>query len=123
MINDTFKEVLKNEGVVSIVTWGKGEANVVNTWNSYVVLTGDNRLLIPAAGMTSTEGDLAVNGRVKLTLGSKNVQGLFGMGTGFRVEGTAKLVSEGAEYEMMQAKYPFQRKMLEITPELVKQTV
>lgn len=123
MINETFREVLGNEGVVSIVTWGRGEANVVNTWNSYVVLTDDGRLLIPAAGMTSTEADLAVNNRVKLTLGSKNVQGLFGMGTGFRVEGTAKLVSEGAEFEMMQVKYPFQRKMLEITPELVKQTV
>jgi len=123
MINETFREVLGNEGVVSIVTWGRGEANVVNTWNSYVVLTDDGRLLIPAAGMTSTEADLAVNNRVKLTLGSKNVQGLFGMGTGFRIEGTAKLVSEGAEFEMMQVKYPFQRKMLEITPELVKQTV
>ncbi|MCD8553444.1 pyridoxamine 5'-phosphate oxidase family protein [Seleniivibrio sp.] len=123
MISETFKEVLSNEGVVSIVTWGRGEANVVNTWNSYVVLTDDGRLLIPAAGMTSTEGDLAVNSRVKVTLGSKNIQGLFGMGTGFRIEGTAKLVSEGAEYEMMQAKYPFQRKVLEITPELVKQTV
>lgn len=123
MINETFREVLGNEGVVSIVTWGRGEANIVNTWNSYVVLTDDGRLLIPAAGMTSTEADLAVNNRVKLTLGSKNVQGLFGMGTGFRIEGTAKLVLEGAEFEMMQAKYPFQRKMLEITPELIKQTV
>jgi predicted pyridoxine 5'-phosphate oxidase superfamily flavin-nucleotide-binding protein len=123
MINETFREVLGNEGVVSIVTWGRGEANIVNTWNSYVVLTDDGRLLIPAAGMTSTEADLAVNNRVKLTLGSKNVQGLFGMGTGFRIEGPAKLVPEGAEFEMMQAKYPFQRKMLEITPELIKQTV
>jgi predicted pyridoxine 5'-phosphate oxidase superfamily flavin-nucleotide-binding protein len=123
MINDTFKEVLSNEGVVSIVSWGRGEANVVNTWNSYIVLTDDGRLLIPAAGMTSTEADLAVNSRVKVTLGSKNVQGLFGMGTGFRVEGIAALISEGVEYDMMQAKYPFQRKMLEITPELVKQTV
>ncbi|WP_303850200.1 pyridoxamine 5'-phosphate oxidase family protein [Seleniivibrio woodruffii] len=123
MINETFREVLRNEGVVSVVTWGRGEANVVNTWNSYIVLTDDGRLLVPAAGMTSTEADLAVNNKVKLTLGSKNVQGLFGMGTGFRVEGTAKLVSEGAEFEMMQAKYPFQRMTLEITPEHVKQTV
>ncbi len=123
MINETFREVLRNEGVVSIVSWGRGEANVVNTWNSYIVVTDNGRLLIPAAGMTSTEADLEVNDKVKLTLGSKNVQGLFGMGTGFRVDGKAKLVSEGAEYEMMQKKYPFQRKMLEITPELVKQTV
>jgi len=90
MINETFREVLRNEGVVSIVSWGRGEANVVNTWNSYIVVTDNGRLLIPAAGMTSTEADLEVNDKVKLTLGSKNVQGLFGMGTGFRVDGKAK---------------------------------
>ncbi|TCK61915.1 pyridoxamine 5'-phosphate oxidase family protein [Seleniivibrio woodruffii] len=123
MFSETFLEVVKNEGVVSIVTWGSGEPHIVNTWNSYLTITDDSRILIPAAGMTSTEADLAVNSRVKVTLGSKNVQGLFAMGTGFRLEGTARLFAEGAEYEMMKEKYPFLTRVLEIKPELVKQTV
>jgi len=123
MFSETFLEVVKNEGVVSIVTWGSGEPHIVNTWNSYLVITDDSRILIPAAGMTSTEADLAVNSRVKVTLGSKNVQGLYAMGTGFRLEGTARLFADGAEYEMMKEKYPFLSRVLEIKTELVKQTV
>ena len=36
MLNDKFFEVLKHEGVVSVVTWGNGEPNITNTWNSYL---------------------------------------------------------------------------------------
>ena len=35
VFNEKFFEVLKHEGVVSIVSWGNSEANIVNTWNSY----------------------------------------------------------------------------------------
>ncbi|MCD8492492.1 MAG: hypothetical protein LRY50_00130 [Geovibrio sp.] len=63
MMNEVFMNVLKNEGVVSIVSWGSGEPHIVNTWNSYVNVTEDGRLLIPAAGMQSVEKDLAVNSR------------------------------------------------------------
>ena len=34
VFNEKFFEVLNYEGVVSIVSWGNGEANVTNTWNS-----------------------------------------------------------------------------------------
>jgi hypothetical protein len=49
-------DVLKHEGVVSIVSWGVGdEPHVANTWNSYVVVTTDGRMLIPAGGLNRTE--------------------------------------------------------------------
>lgn len=39
MLPEKFFEVLKNEGVVSLVTWGADEPHIVNTWNSYLVVT------------------------------------------------------------------------------------
>ena len=54
VFNEKFFEVLNHEGVVSIVSWGNEEANVTNTWNSYLVIK-DDRILLPAAGMHSTE--------------------------------------------------------------------
>ncbi len=52
-----FYEVLQHEGVVSIVSWGV-EPHVVNTWNSYLVVTADERILIPAYGFRKTEKNI-----------------------------------------------------------------
>ncbi len=122
MITPKFKEVLKHEGVVSIVTWTKEEANVTNTWNSYLQITDDERILLPAAGLMSTEADIAINNRVKVTLGSRDVEGRDGyQGTGFKIEGTAKFITEGPDFDMMFEKFPFIRAALEITIEDLKQ--
>lgn len=122
VLTDKFFDVLKYEGAVSIVTWGKDEPHVTCTWNSYIVVTKDGRLLIPAAGMTSTEADLAVNPRVKITLAAREVQGFNDyQGTGFRLEGTARFVGSGEDYDMMHEKYPFLRSVLEVTVESAKQ--
>ena len=51
MLTETFHEVLKHEGVVSIVSWAAGEPHIANTWNSYLVVTPDERILIPAYGV------------------------------------------------------------------------
>jgi len=52
-LTDKFHEVLQYEGVVSIVSWGV-ETHVANTWNSYLVVTDDERILIPAYGFRKT---------------------------------------------------------------------
>lgn len=115
MLNEKFFEVLKYEGVVSIVSWGNGDANITNTWNSYLVIK-DNKILLPAAGMNSTEKDVNVNNRVKVTLGAKEVEGYNNyQGTGFLIEGIANFVESGADFDMMKEKFPFLRKVLEIT--------
>lgn len=74
MISEKFYEVLKHEGVVSIISWSN-EAHVTCTWNSYLNITKDERILIPAAGMHSTENDVKVNNLVKVTLGAREVVG------------------------------------------------
>lgn len=119
---EKFFEVLKHEGSVSITTWTPAGAHVTNTWNSYLVITEDNRILIPAAGMTSTEADIKENSNVIVTLAAREVEGFNGyQGTGFRVEGTAAFLTEGTDYDMMFKKYPFISRVLEVTPSLAKQ--
>nr|WP_241633979.1 pyridoxamine 5'-phosphate oxidase family protein [Fusobacterium gastrosuis] len=121
MLNEKFYEVLKYEGVVSIVSWGNGDANITNTWNSYLVVK-DNKIMLPAAGMNSTEKDVNVNNRVKVTLGAREVMGYNNyQGTGFLIEGTAEFVESGEDYEMMKEKFPFLRKVLEISVVSAKQ--
>jgi hypothetical protein len=123
MFSENFFEVIANEGVVSIVSWGNDEPHVVNTWNSYVNITADGRLLIPAAGMRKTQKNVGFNNKVKVTLGSKDVMGYKFMGTGFLIEGTAKFVESGSEFNMMKEKFPFLNRVLEITVTSQKQTL
>lgn len=123
MFTDTFNEVLKKEGVVSIVSCADNEAHVVNTWNSYLVLPDAQRILLPAWAMRKTEKKVNVNNKVLLTLGSKEVQGRMGMGTGFLIKGTARFISSGSEWDMMKEKFSFLTRVLEVTVESIKQTV
>ncbi len=122
MLSEKFFEVLKYEGVVSIVSWGSTEeANITNTWNSYLVIR-DDRILLPAAGMNSTEADVAVNNKVKVTLGAREVEGFNNyQGTGFLINGTASFIESGEEFDMMKEKFPFLRKVLEIKVNSSKQ--
>ena len=122
MLSEKLYDVLKNEGVVSIVSWGIDEPHVVNTWNSYIVVTSDERLLIPAYAMKRTEKNTLVNSKVKITLGNREVMGYNDyQGTGFIIEGTARYLESGDEYDMMKEKFAFLTRVLEVTPTLAKQ--
>jgi len=122
MLTEKLYEVLKNEGVVSIVSWGIDEPHIVNTWNSYLVVTPDERILIPAYAMRTTEKNVEVNNKVKLALGSREVMGYNDyQGTGFVVEGTAKYIESGSEFDMMKEKFSFLTRVLEITVTSAKQ--
>ena len=120
-LSEKFLEVLQHEGVVSIVSWGV-ETHVANTWNSYLVVTEDERILIPAYGFRKTEKNVNVNSSVKLTLGSKDVLGYKDYpGTGFLINGTAKYITSGDEYDFMKEKFSFLTRVLEITVETATQ--
>ncbi len=123
MFSEKFIDVLSHEGVVSIVTCSNNKAHVVNTWNSYLVIEGENKILIPAAAMLRTEENIKANPNVKLTLGSKEVMGYRYMGTGFLVEGTAEFLKEGDSFQMMSEKYPFLTRVLEVTVTSCTQTL
>ena len=123
MFTEKFLEVLGKEGVVAIVSCADNEAHVVNTWNTYLVQNSDGRLLIPAWAMRKTEKKILKNNRVLLTIGSKEVEGRNGLGCGFLIEGTARYISSGPEWDEMKARFSFLTRVLEVTVTSIKQTL
>ncbi len=124
MLNEKFLEVLKHpsDGIVAIVTEGTDEPHVVNTWNSFVKVNEDDKLLLPVGGMKTTEKNVDSNNRVKLTIGSREVQGLRYKGTGYLLEGTANFLYSGPNFDLVKESHPWVRAALEITIESMKQT-
>ena len=120
---ETLLEVLKKDGVVAIATLGPDGPHMVNTWNSYVQVSQDGRLLIPAGYFHKTEVNIAANDRVLVTLGSSKVQGLRGPGTGFLIKGTAAFLKEGPDYDRVKSRFSWARAALSITVDSVKQTI
>ncbi len=124
MLPETFLRVLQHEGVVAIATQaGNGTPHLVNTWNSYVQVGGDERLLIPAGGMQRTEKNISENGAVLLTMGSREVQGKRGPGAGFLISGTAEFLYTGKEFENIRSKFPWARAALVVTIKNIAQTL
>ena len=75
MIPDKLQQIMKQDGVVAIATLGLDGPHMVNTWNSYLKVSQDGRLLIPAGYMHKTEANIAHNPNVLITLGSSKVRG------------------------------------------------
>lgn len=124
-LNEQFLEVVKHEGVVSIVSWGStDEPHVANTWNTYLVVVEGNRILIPAYGLRKTQKNVEASGKVKLTLGTRQVSGYKDYpGTGFLVEGDAEYLTSGDEYDMMKEKFSFLTRVLAVNVTMAKQTL
>ncbi len=122
MIPDRLKDILKQDGIVAIATLGQDGPHLVNTWNSYIRVTDDGRLLIPAGYMHRTEANVAFNPEVLITLGSSKVQGLHGAGAGFLIKGKAAFITEGPDYELLKTRFNWLRATLEVTPDSITQT-
>lgn len=72
--------------------------------------------------MRKTEKNVNLNNKVKIALGSKEVTGYNNyQGTGFVIEGTAKYLESGSDYNMMKEKFSFLTRVLEITITSAKQ--
>ncbi len=125
MTDKKLMEVLTTppDAALAIVTQGINEPHVVNSWNSYVQVTSDGKLLIPAGSMSETEKNIEKNNKVQLTISNREVQGKAYKGTGFLVKGTAAFVKEGSDYDTIKAKFPWARAALTITIESMEQTL
>ena len=123
MISEKMLEVMKNDGVVAIATLGQEGMHMSNTWNSYLQITDDGRLLIPAGYMHRTEANVAVNDQVLITLGSSKVAGKLGPGTGFLIKGRAAFISSGPDFEVIKAKFGWARATLAVTILSAEQTL
>lgn len=122
MVAEKLLEILKQDGVVAIATLGEDGPHMVNTWNSYIRVTADGRLLIPAGYMQRTEANVAFNPEVLITVGSSKVQGLHGPGAGFLIRGKAAFLTSGEEFDLMKAKFSWLRAAFVVTPDTVTQT-
>lgn len=122
-IPEKMLEVLKQDGVVAIATLGQDGPHLVNTWNSYIRLTEDGRILIPAGYMQRTETNVAFNNQVLVTLGSAKVAGRHGPGTGFLIKGTAAFITSGPDFEVLKGRFAWARATLSITPDSIDQTL
>jgi flavin reductase (DIM6/NTAB) family NADH-FMN oxidoreductase RutF len=123
MIPDKMLEVLKHEGVVAIVSQGKEGPHVINTWNSYLTITSDERIIGPVGKMNKTESNVKENSAVLVTLGSREVQGFNSKGTGFLIKGAAAFVYQGDEFNEIKQRFPWARAVLQIKPESITQTL
>ena len=122
MITEKLLEILKQDGVVAIATLGQDGPHMVNTWNSYVRISEDGRLLIPAGYMHKTEANIAHNPQVLITTASSKVQGLYGPGAGFLIKGAATFITSGPDFDILKSKFDWLRATLAVTPDVVTQT-
>ncbi|BCS55235.1 pyridoxamine 5'-phosphate oxidase family protein [Geobacter sp. SVR] len=123
MIPEKLLEVLKHDGVVAIATLGQDGPHMVNTWNSYIKVTDDGRLLIPVGYMHRTEANIAYNNNVLITAGSSKVAGKLGPGTGFLIKGTAAFITSGPDFDGLKARFPWARAVLGVTVASAEQTL
>lgn len=122
MIPEKLQEILTKDGVVAIATLGEDGPHMVNTWNSYIRVSEDDRLLIPAGYMHKTEANIAFNNQVLITLGSSKVRGNNGPGAGFLIKGTAAFITEGPDFELLKSKFSWLRATLAVTIDSATQT-
>lgn len=122
MIPEKLQEILKKDGVVAIATLGKDGPHMVNTWNSYIRISPEGRILIPAGYMHKTEENIKHNPEVLITLGSSKVQGLHGPGAGFLIKGKAAFVTSGPDYDALKSTFSWLRATLAVTIDSATQT-
>ncbi|GFO65026.1 pyridoxamine 5'-phosphate oxidase family protein [Geomonas paludis] len=122
MITEKLLEILKQDGVVAIATLGEDGPHLVNTWNSYIRISEEGRILIPAGYMNRTEANVAFNPAVLITVGSSKVQGLHGPGAGFLIKGNAAFITSGPDFDQLKSKFNWLRATLAVTPDAVTQT-
>lgn len=122
MIPEKMQEIMKMDGVVAIATLGPDGPHMVNTWNTYLRISPDGRLFIPAGYMHNTEANVRHNPNLLITLGSSKVQGLHGAGAGFLVKGTASFITSGPDFDFMKEKFAWLRATLAVSIESATQT-
>jgi hypothetical protein len=95
---------------------------MVNTWNSYIRISPEGHLLIPAGYMHKTEENIKHNPEVLITLGSSKVKGLHGTGAGFLIKGKAAFVTSGPDYDALKSTFSWLRATLTVAIDSATQT-
>lgn len=125
MLDEKLLEVITSppDSALAIITGNSEGPHVVNSWNSYIQINEADNLLLPAGRMRKTEANLAVNSRVLVTISNREVQGRSYKGTGFLITGQAFFETEGPDFLLVKAKFPWARAALKIVVEKAEQTL
>ena len=111
LLEGACREVLDEAEVVALVTEGLDGPHITATWGDYVrtLGIGDNRLVIPAGSYRQMEANLARNPAIQILVASRKVRGASGLGQGFTLKGTGRIVSTGADMDRVKASFPWAR--------------
>lgn len=124
ILNKILYECIKHDGIVTVCSSSsKGKGHIANTWNKYLIITKDERILIPCFGFQKTEENVRHDPNIEVGIGSPEVQGKIGMGTGFLLKGKAVFQKEGILFETMHEKCPFANRVLVFAPSSCIQTI
>ena len=125
MLNEKLMSILAHpvDGAVSIVTYNDDGPHLVNTWNSYITVTPEGKILIPAYGFLITEKNLSKNNAVILSIARREIEGYNSKGTGFIITGTTRFLKSGEEFSRMKEKFSWIRAVLEVSVKSAKQTL
>ena len=124
IITDAINEVIEKAELVTMGTYRENGLHMVATWAEYVRsldIDDGKTLIVPVGGYHQTENNLAKDDRIELVIGSKQVQGKRGLGTGYRLSGRAKIITSGKLAELAKSKYPWARAALVIEVENAEQ--
>lgn len=125
MLDEKLLEVIHSppDSALTLVTLGPEGPHLINSWKSYLQLSQDGHLLLPAGGMEETEANLACNPAIQLSISNRQVQGFSYQGCGFILSGTALMVKEGPDFDQVKAKFPWARAALAVTVLSAQQTL
>lgn len=104
-------EILEKDGVASLATYGPEGVHLVATWNRFL-LVRDNVVLIPAGGYKKTQRNVESGSDIKLLVGSSEVEGKNGSGSGYRLTAHAEFHKEGPHFDTIKQKFPWARAAL-----------
>jgi len=124
ILTATIKDVIEKTEVVSIATYGENGPHLVATWGDFIKsldINDGKTIIIPVGGYHQTEKNLNADNRIELLVGSKQVQGKNGPGTGFRLVGRAEIITSGEFAELTKAKFTWARGALVIQVEKADQ--
>ncbi len=118
------ENVFNKVEVVAIVTSGAEGPHLAATWAEFVNVKQEGEkdvLLIPAGGYKVTEENLKKNPHVQLLVGSKQLPGKSGLGSGYKIYGLGSLVASGADFEAVHTRFPWARAVLVVEVQAFEQ--
>lgn len=114
-------EVLRHDAPAAVVTTGPEGPHLVGTWNTYIQVLDDHTIAYPAAGMNTTQRNLQAGSSIQLLVGTKEVEGRMGPGTGFRLTGRGRVEESGSIYDRVKSRFDWARGAVVVDVDKVEQ--